>query len=101
MRWGELSQPLFCVSPRWDISPLWRAVPLGISQGAFPPRETEAQSSALLHLRVEGQRALDGGTERTVAEPPKIIPHALPAPGARQNKAGGGCALCTQGGDSP
>lgn len=44
--WGELSQPLFCVSSRWDISPMWRPVPRGVFQGPFPPRETEAQSSA-------------------------------------------------------
>lgn len=101
MRWGELSQPLLRVPSRWDISSPWRAVPLGISQGPFPPRETEAQTSALLHPRVEDQRALDGGTEGTAAEPPKLIPHAPPAPGDRQNKAGGGSAPCTQGGDSP
>lgn len=56
---------------------------------------------ALLHPRVEGQRTLDGGTEGTVAEPPKLIPRTLPALGDRQNKAGGGCAPCTQAGDSP
>lgn len=65
VRWSEVSQPLFCVSPRCDVSPPWRAAPLGISKGPFPPGETEARSPALLHPAMEGQRALGGGTEGT------------------------------------
>lgn len=75
MRWGELSPLLLCGSLSCDVFPPWDAVPMGIFQGPFPPGEIEARHSALLHPRLEGQRAMGWRTEGTFPHIPLGTTH--------------------------